>query len=93
MNITNITEDGKFVIPPYIQPQTGLLPGASVELEASGPALIFRLHDHITKPKAAQQMVFGAYVGSIKFEGKYDPEADREAMMNEAAEHAPGEDA
>jgi bifunctional DNA-binding transcriptional regulator/antitoxin component of YhaV-PrlF toxin-antitoxin module len=93
MNITNITEDGKFVIPPYIQSQTGLLPGASVEFEASGSAIIIRLYDHIMKPKAAKQMAFWDYVGSIKFEGKYDPEADREAMMNEAAEHALGEDA
>jgi bifunctional DNA-binding transcriptional regulator/antitoxin component of YhaV-PrlF toxin-antitoxin module len=90
MNITTITEDGKFVIPPYIQSKTGLLPGASVEFETSGSALVIRLYDHITRPKTTKQMAFWDYVGSIKFKGKYDPEVDRETMMNEVAEHALG---
>jgi bifunctional DNA-binding transcriptional regulator/antitoxin component of YhaV-PrlF toxin-antitoxin module len=93
MNVTSITEDGKFVIPPYIQSQTGLLPGAPVEFEANGSALIIRLSDRAAKPKPAKKMAFWDYVGSIKFEGKYDPEADREAMMNAVADHASGEDA
>ena len=50
MKTATITEDGKFVIPPYIQARTGLMPGAAVEYDTDGVTLVVRLSNHKQKP-------------------------------------------
>jgi bifunctional DNA-binding transcriptional regulator/antitoxin component of YhaV-PrlF toxin-antitoxin module len=90
---TSITEDGKFLIPPYIQSQTGLLPGADVVFEVTGSALVVRLSEHVRVRNPEKKAAFWNHVGSIKFEGKYDPESDQQAAMEAAADHILGEEA
>jgi bifunctional DNA-binding transcriptional regulator/antitoxin component of YhaV-PrlF toxin-antitoxin module len=90
---TSITEDGKFFIPPYIQSQTGLFPGANVVFEVTGSALLVRLSEHVCVRNPEKKVAFWNHVGSIKFEGKYNPESDQEAAMEAVAAHVLGEEA
>ena len=89
MNISSITEDGKFVIPPNIQSVTGLMPGAFVEYEADGSALVIRLTDRINKPMAKP---IWEYAGMFKSHNPMTVEEMDEAMMAAAAKHCFGED-
>ena len=77
MNTTNITDDGKFVIPPYIQSQTGLMPGASVEFETDGSALVIRLPNN---KKPAIKPIW-EYAGMFKTDTTMTIEEMDNAMM------------
>ena len=89
MNTSSITEDGMFVIPPYIQSQTGLMPGASVEYEADGSALVIRLSGRTYKPMAKP---IWEYAGMFNSGKSMTVEEMDEAMMDAAAAHCFGEE-
>ena len=86
MNMTNITEDGKFVIPPYIQSQTGLMPGVSVVFETDGSALVIRLPSH-KKPTIKP---IWEYAGMFKPDKAMTIEEMDDAMMETATAHCLG---
>ena len=86
MNMTNITEDGKFVIPPYIQSLTGLMPGASVEYETDGSALVIRLPSH----KSPTIKPIWEYAGMFKSDKAITIEEMDNAMMEAVAAHCLG---
>jgi len=88
MNTTNITEDGKFAIPPFIQSQTGLMPGVSVEFETYGSALVIRLADHNKKQSTTKPI--WEYAGMFKADKAMTIEEMDEAMMEAAAVHCLG---
>ena len=83
MSMTNITDDGKFVIPPYIQSQTGLMPGVSVEFETYGSALVIRLPDH---KKPAVKPIW-EYAGMFKADKTMTVEEMDKTMMDAVAAH------
>ena len=83
MNIANITEDGKFVIPPYVQSQTGMMPGVSVEYETYGSVLMIRLPS-CTKP--AMKPIW-EYAGMFKADKTMTIEEMDNAMMEAVAAH------
>ena len=84
MEITTITEDGKFVIPSYIQSQTGLMPGVSVEFETDGTALVMRLSNHKEKPTIKP---IWEYAGMFKTDKTMTIEEMDEAMIEAVAAH------
>ena len=83
MNMANITDDGKFIIPPNIQSQTGLMPGASVEFETNGSALVIRLPNH---KKPAIKPIW-EYAGMFKTDKTMTIEEMDNAMMETVAAH------
>ena len=87
MRIGTITEDGKFVIPPYIQSQTGLRPGVSVEFDTDGSALVVRLSNHKQVPAIKP---IWEYAGMFKTDKAMTIEEMDEAAMEAAAAHCLG---
>ena len=83
MNMTNITEDGKFVIPPYIQSQTGLMPGVSVEFETDGSTLVIRLPNN---KKPAIKPIW-EYAGMFKTDKTMTIEEMDKTLMEAVAAH------
>jgi bifunctional DNA-binding transcriptional regulator/antitoxin component of YhaV-PrlF toxin-antitoxin module len=85
MKMATITEDGKFVIPPHIQSQTGLTPGVSVEFEADGSVLMVRL----PRKKLATKPIW-EYAGMFKIDKTMTIEEMDKATMEAAADHCSG---
>ena len=89
MKTATITEDGKFVIPPYIQARTGLMPGAAVEYDTDGATLVVRLSSHKQKPTAKP---IWELAGMFKTDQTMTIEEMDEAAMETVAAHCLGKD-